>query len=154
MGLLVVGSVAYDSIETPTEKVEDSLGGAATYISLAASYFTKPVHMIGVVGEDFKDDHYNMLKNHGIDLEGLQIIKGGWHFSFLQTPEDIVKKIKSYSHGEFNTIENTNEEKINKKITENEDIFGRGITLKKIELDTSYPNYILENKEKFSKWII
>lgn len=82
MGLLVVGSVAYDSIQTPTEKVEDSLGGAATYISLAASYFTKPVHMVAVVGEDFKDDHFNMLKDHGIDLEGLQVIEGGKTFRY------------------------------------------------------------------------
>ena len=89
-----------------------------------------------------------------IDKLNLQIIKGGWHFSFLQTPEDIVKKIKSYSHGEFNTIENTNEEKINKKITENEDIFGRGFQLKKIKLNESFPKFILENQENLKKWII
>ena len=88
-----------------------------------------------------------------IDQPKTQIIKGGWHFSFLQTSEQILKKIKSFSHGEFN-IDNINEKSIEKKILKNEDIFGRGITLKKIELDTSYPNYILENKEKFSKWII
>ena len=88
-----------------------------------------------------------------LDKKNLQTIHGGWHFSFLQTSEQILKKIKSFSHGEFN-IDNINEKSIEKKILKNEDIFGRGITLKKIELDTSYPNYILENKEKFSKWII
>jgi beta-1,4-mannosyl-glycoprotein beta-1,4-N-acetylglucosaminyltransferase len=88
-----------------------------------------------------------------IDKKNLQTIHGGWHFSFLQTSEQILKKIKSFSHGEFN-IDNINEKSIEKKILKNEDIFGRGITLKKIELDSSYPNYILENKEKFSKWII
>ena len=50
-----------------------------------------------------------------IDKKNLQIIKGGWHFSFLQNPNEIVEKIRSYSHGEFNTVENTNEDKIKKK---------------------------------------
>ena len=88
-----------------------------------------------------------------IDKNNLQTIHGGWHFSFLQTSEQILKKIKSFSHGEFD-IDNINEKSIEKKILKNEDIFGRSISLKKIELDTSYPNYILKNKEKFSKWII
>ena len=88
-----------------------------------------------------------------LDKNNLQTIKGGWHFSFLQTPEQILNKIKSFSHGEFDNT-NMNEKNIEEKILKNEDIFGRGITLKKIELDFSYPNYILENKEKFLKWII
>jgi beta-1,4-mannosyl-glycoprotein beta-1,4-N-acetylglucosaminyltransferase len=88
-----------------------------------------------------------------IDKYNLQTINGGWHFSFLQTPEQILNKIKSFSHGEFN-INNVNEKNIEEKILKNEDIFGRGITLKKTPLDSSYPSYILENKEKFSKWII
>ena len=87
------------------------------------------------------------------DKKNLQTIRGGWHFSFLQTPEQILKKIKSFSHGEFN-MKNVNEKNIEEKILKNQDIFGRCITLKKIELDSSYPNYILKNKEKFSKWII
>ena len=88
-----------------------------------------------------------------IDKYNLQTINGGWHFSFLQTPEQILNKIKSFSHGEFN-INNISEKIIEEKILKNEDIFGRGITLKKTLIDSSYPNYILENKEKFSKWII
>ena len=88
-----------------------------------------------------------------LDKKNIQTIHGGWHFSFLQTSEQILKKIKSFSHGEFN-IDNINEKSIEKKILKNEDIFGRGITLKKTPLDSSYPSYILENKEKFSKWII
>jgi len=88
-----------------------------------------------------------------IDKYNLQTINGGWHFSFLQTPEQILNKIKSFSHGEFN-INNVNEKIIEEKILKNEDIFGRGIKLKKTLLDSSYPSYILENKEKFSKWII
>ena len=87
------------------------------------------------------------------DKYNLQIINGGWHFSFLQTPQQILEKIKSYSHGEFNN-ENINEKNIEEKIIKNEDIFDRGLTLKKIEINSSYPKYILENKDYFSKWII
>lgn len=76
MSLLVVGSIAYDSIETPFDKVEDALGGSATYISLAASYFSGPVHLVGVVGEDFKEEHIKLLEDHEIDLEGLDVKKG------------------------------------------------------------------------------
>ena len=88
-----------------------------------------------------------------LDKYNLQIINGGWHFSFLQTPQQILEKIKSYSHGEFNN-ENINEKNIEEKIIKNEDIFERGLTLKKIEINSSYPKYILENKDYFSKWII
>ena len=88
-----------------------------------------------------------------IDKKNLQIINGGWHFSFLQKPEQILNKIKSFSHGEFNN-NNIDEKNIEEKILKNEDIFGRGITLKKIQLDSSYPDYILKNKDKFLKWVI
>ena len=88
-----------------------------------------------------------------LDKKNLQIINGGWHFSFLQTPKQILNKIKSFSHGEFNN-NNIDEKNIEEKILKNEDIFGRGITLKKIQLDSSYPDYILKNKNKFLKWII
>ena len=88
-----------------------------------------------------------------IDKNNLQIIEGGWHFSFLQTPEQILKKIRSYSHGEFNSSD-MNENNIEEKILKNKDIFGRNITLKKIALDSNYPDFILDNKDKFLKWII
>lgn len=76
MSLLVVGSVALDSVETPFDKVENALGGSATYISLAASYFSAPVELVGVVGSDFPTAYIQMLEEHNIDLEGLQIIEG------------------------------------------------------------------------------
>ena len=60
MGLLVVGSVALDDIETATDKVQGVLGGAASYFSVAASYFT-PVHAVGVVGDDFDPAHLDFL---------------------------------------------------------------------------------------------
>jgi sugar/nucleoside kinase (ribokinase family) len=76
LSLLVVGSVALDSVETPFDKIDDALGGSATYISLAASYFSTPVELIGVVGSDFPKSYIEMLKQYKISLEGLQIIEG------------------------------------------------------------------------------
>ena len=80
MGLLVVGSLGLDDVTTPFHKIENALGGAATYISLAASYFTAPIYLVGVVGEDFPKDYINLLEDKHIDLEGLQIIEGGKTF--------------------------------------------------------------------------
>jgi sugar/nucleoside kinase (ribokinase family) len=71
MGILVVGSVAFDSVKTPFGSREDVLGGAATYFSIAASYFTE-VSIIGVVGEDFPEEHVALLRQKGIDLSGLE----------------------------------------------------------------------------------
>ena len=88
-----------------------------------------------------------------VDKFNLQIIKGGWHFSFLQTPQQILKKIRSFSHGEFNN-KSIDEKQIEEKIINNKDIFGRSIKLKKIKLDSTYPSFIIQNKEKFFKWII
>ena len=84
----------------------------------------------------------------------LQTIEGGWHFSYLQKPSDIVKKIKSFSHGEFNRNNFIDEKKIEEKIINNEDIFERGYKLKKIEVDKTFPNYILKNKLYLKDWII
>lgn len=80
MDLLVVGSVGLDYVETPFGKIENALGGAATYISLTASYFTKPVQLIGVVGDDFPQEHVDMLDDHMVELENLEVIKGGKTF--------------------------------------------------------------------------
>ena len=66
----------------------------------------------------------------------------------------MTKKIKSFAHGEFNRSEITNEENIKTKIEKGEDIFERGYQLKKIEVDSKFPKYILDNKDKFEKWII
>ncbi len=75
MSLLVVGSVAYDGIETPYGKVDRALGGSATYIALAASFFT-PVRIVAVVGEDFDPADAELLRRHNIDLEGLEHASG------------------------------------------------------------------------------
>ena len=87
------------------------------------------------------------------DKKDFQIIKGGWHFSFLQTPNQILKKINSFSHGEFNDVE-MDAKKIEEKIKKKEDIFGRKKTLKKVDLDESFPSYIIKNKKKFIEWIV
>jgi len=75
MAILVVGSIALDTIETPFGKREDILGGSATYFSYAASFFDK-VCLVGVVGEDFPQEHIDLLKSRWINTEGLQVIKG------------------------------------------------------------------------------
>jgi sugar/nucleoside kinase (ribokinase family) len=76
MSLLVVGTVAFDAIETPFGKTDKIIGGAATYASLSASYFTKNINLVGVVGDDFPQDMIKEFNNHGIKTEGLQIKQG------------------------------------------------------------------------------
>jgi sugar/nucleoside kinase (ribokinase family) len=75
MAILVVGSVALDSVKTPSGAREDILGGSATYFGIAASYFTD-VSMVAVVGEDFPETHISLLLKKGMDLSGLQRKKG------------------------------------------------------------------------------
>jgi sugar/nucleoside kinase (ribokinase family) len=76
MSLIIIGTVAFDAIETPFGKTDKIVGGAATYASLAASYFYNKVKIVGVVGDDFQQEDVNKLKQHGIDTEGLQIKSG------------------------------------------------------------------------------
>jgi len=73
MSLLVVGSVAFDAIETPFGKTDKIIGGAASYISLAATYFTKKANLVAVVGGDFPQEYIELLQKHGVNTEGLQI---------------------------------------------------------------------------------
>ncbi|MEM8906633.1 MAG: PfkB family carbohydrate kinase [Bacteroidota bacterium] len=76
MSLVTVGTVAFDTIETPFGKAERVVGGAATYISLAASYFTKDINLVSVVGDDFPEEELTYMHKRGIDLAGLQIKEG------------------------------------------------------------------------------
>jgi len=73
MSLLVVGSVAFDAIETPFGKTDKIIGGAATYISLSSSYFNDAVNLVAVVGGDFPKSDIALLQKHGVNTEGLQI---------------------------------------------------------------------------------
>src|SRR5579875_103057 len=79
MSLVVVGSVAYDGVETPHGKVDRMLGGAATYISLAASYFA-PVKIVAVVGGDFAKEDMDLLRSRKIDVAGIETVAGGKTF--------------------------------------------------------------------------
>ena len=91
MPLLVVGSVAFDCVETPTDRRDDVLGGSAVFFSYAASFFS-PVRMIGAVGEDWPAEHTAMLEEKGIDTSGLQVIPGGktfrWRGRYLPNMND------------------------------------------------------------------
>ena len=78
--LLVVGTMAYDAIETPFGKVDKILGGAATYISLAASRFSIECAVVSVVGEDFEKEHLALLEDKGVDISGVEIVPGGETF--------------------------------------------------------------------------
>ncbi len=80
MGILVVGSVGLDSVETPAGKVENALGGSAIYFSTAASFFSDSIQLVAVVGEDFPPEHLNFLDSRGINIEGLERIHDGQTF--------------------------------------------------------------------------
>ncbi|HUI64853.1 MAG TPA: PfkB family carbohydrate kinase, partial [Bacteroidota bacterium] len=80
MSVLVVGSLALDSIETPFGSAKDTVGGSATYISAAASYFVNPIRIVGVVGGDFPQHGLTFLEERNIDLEGLEVVAGGKTF--------------------------------------------------------------------------
>jgi len=75
MGVLVVGSVALDSVKTPFGVAEDALGGSATFFSVAASYFTD-VALVAVVGPDFPKEHIDFFRSRGIDITGLTVVEG------------------------------------------------------------------------------
>ncbi|WP_257449507.1 PfkB family carbohydrate kinase [Archangium lipolyticum] len=105
MSLLVVGSVALDSVETPFGLKEDILGGSATYFSTSASFFT-PVKMVAVVGEDFPQAHLDFLHGRGVDLEGITREKGrtfrwkgryGWQLNEAETLDTQLNVFQSFS---------------------------------------------------------
>ena len=79
MSLVVIGSVAYDAIETPHGKRERALGGSCTYIALSASYFAKP-SIVAVVGDDFAAEDRTLLESKGVDLQGLETVPGKTFF--------------------------------------------------------------------------
>lgn len=78
--LLIVGTVAFDAIETPFGKTDKILGGAATYIGLSSSHFNIDTAIVSVVGEDFPAEHLNLLTSKGINIQGVEIVKGGKTF--------------------------------------------------------------------------
>ena len=80
MSILVVGSAALDSVETPAGRVEDALGGSAVYFSTAASFFSESIRMVAVVGDDFPQEHIAFLESRRINIEGLERVEGGQTF--------------------------------------------------------------------------
>lgn len=78
--LVIVGTVAFDAIETPFGKTDKILGGAATFIGLAASHFNVDVAAVSIVGDDFPQDYLNLLVEKHIDISGVEIVKGGKTF--------------------------------------------------------------------------
>lgn len=80
MSLLVIGSVAFDDIETPFGRAEKIVGGAGTYIAWAASYFVNDIRIVSIVGEDFPQSELDALENRGVDTSGIKIVEGGKSF--------------------------------------------------------------------------
>ena len=106
MPLLVVGSVALDSVQTPTDRRDNVLGGAAVFFSYAASYFT-PVRLVGVVGEDWPPEHTALLIKRGVDTAGLEVVKGKktfrWTGKYLPNMNDReTLEVHLNVFGEFN----------------------------------------------------
>jgi sugar/nucleoside kinase (ribokinase family) len=100
MSLLAIGSVAFDQIETPFGKTDKIIGGSGTYIALASSYFTNKTKLVGVVGEDFRQEDLDMMLQHGIDTQGVQIKKGeksffwaGRYHADLNTRDTLVTEL-------------------------------------------------------------
>lgn len=103
MSLLVIGSLALDTIETPFGKAERTLGGSATFISTSASYFTSPVRLVGIVGYDFPQEEIDFLSSKGIDISGLEISRTDktfhWHGKYdfdLNTRESLVTELNAF----------------------------------------------------------
>ncbi|MCW2260874.1 MULTISPECIES: PfkB family carbohydrate kinase [Sphingobacterium] len=80
MSLVVMGTVAFDAIETPFGKTDKIVGGAGTFAALSASFLYDQVKLVGVIGEDFGDDNLNIITSKGVNVEGIQIIEGGKSF--------------------------------------------------------------------------
>ncbi|MDF9796734.1 sugar/nucleoside kinase (ribokinase family) [Catalinimonas alkaloidigena] len=109
MSLLSIGSVAFDQIETPFGKSDKIIGGSGTYIALASSYFTDKTKLVGVVGEDFRQEDLDMMQQHGIDTEGIQIKKGeksffwsGRYHADLNTRDTLITELNVL--GEFDPV--------------------------------------------------
>lgn len=105
MSLLIAGTVAFDAIETPFGKTDKIIGGAASYISLAASYFTTPVKIVSAVGGDFPSEYIRLLNDHGIDTDGLEVRSGEKSFFWSgKYSEDL--NFRETLVTELNVIEN------------------------------------------------
>lgn len=80
MSLIVVGTMAFDALETPFGKVDRIIGGSATYVAWSASNFTQPVKQVSIIGGDFPEDEIETLKKRGVEFEGVEVVKDGKSF--------------------------------------------------------------------------
>jgi len=103
-----------------------------------------------VLSKNLKYPFWRFDKEKDLEI----IYNGGWHFSFLKNPKGISKKIRSYSHSEYNKSIYTDEKKIVERINNRIDIFDRNFKYEKIDIDDTFPKYILENINKYKDWII
>ena len=100
-----------------------------------------------------KNLKYSILR---FDKEkSIEVFKnGGWHFNYLQKPEEIANKLRTFAHTEFDKEKFTNVEKIKDNINNLNDLFNRGNKFQKVKIDESFPQYIIQNKEELKEWII
>lgn len=89
--VIVGGTIAIDNVKTPHAEAVDLLGGSAAYAALAASYFTRPVHLVGIIGHDYPQRHLDMLESHGVTLEGVERSAGAsftWSGEYFENMND------------------------------------------------------------------
>ena len=109
MSVIVVGTMAFDDIETPFGKSDKIIGGSATYVAYAASNFVQPVQQVSIVGYDFPQEEMNELRSRGVELEGVEIVKdeksffwaGKYHMD-MNTRDTLVTDLNVLSH--FNPV--------------------------------------------------
>jgi sugar/nucleoside kinase (ribokinase family) len=152
MSLLVVGSLALDTIETPFGKAERVPGGSANFISVAASYFIQPVRLVGIVGGDFPKSEIDFLQEREIDLEGLQVVENGktfhWHGKYnydLNSRDTITTELNVF--GDFDPLIPENFRKSRYLCISN---FDPEIQ-KKVYMQMSSPNLVVADTMNF--WI-
>ena len=100
-----------------------------------------------------KNLNYSFLR---IDKEkDIQIFNnGGWHFNNILNPDQISLKLRTFAHSEFASEKFSSPEIIKKNIEKKKDLFGRGHIYKRVEIDETFPEYLINNKDKYSKWIL
>ena len=103
-----------------------------------------------IKSKNLKAPFWKFYKNKNLEI----INDGGWHFNSLLTPKEISSKLRSFAHQEFSSPEYSNEEIIKENISNHRDLFKRNFNYEKVELDKTFPKFILENKDLFKEWIV
>ena len=101
-----------------------------------------------IVAKNLNQPFWKIYKEKSIEI----FKDGGWHFNSLLTPEEISLKLKTFAHEEYAESEYSNIDIIRKNIQQHKDLFKRNLTYQKVDLDITFPKYILENKQKLSYW--